>query len=472
MLNRNKKIKDVFKTVGTPTVTYVERDNGKFEKLLTNALQTEGKLCLLTGPSKTGKTVLYNKIVKKLNLQPLVVRCDDSISTDEFWKKALEKINFDRVTQNSKGDEFSISTGIKGRAEFGWKWVANVVGEINLGMSGKETESEIREKVLSSPSPDHLIPILKETNFILIIEDFHYLKEGIQKSIFQQWKAFVDSEISVIIVGTTHHAVDIAFANKDLVGRINHIELSTWSQKDLSKIVTQGFEYLKVDLENEFKNLISTESVGLPILTQECCLQLFFDKGELSFNTKQSKKLNFSKKEVYKSIHNVASLNYSSFSTFYEVFSTGFRKRARKYNTYELLLLIFSIDPITFSLEKSLIIKRLKSLSDKFKTPPLASITATLNNIQKFQLKNGIELLEWVPRQGKLFIVEPSFLFYLRWKDERYTKPSIKEVMDELIKKIQMHSKEIDAIFIKQVEISKKINEKLKTKIDKNENKE
>jgi hypothetical protein len=34
-------------------------------------------------------------------------------------------------------------------------------------------------------------------------------KEYLRRKVFQQWKVFVDSEASVIVVGTTHHAVDL-----------------------------------------------------------------------------------------------------------------------------------------------------------------------------------------------------------------------------------------------------------------------
>ena len=56
-------ISEIFKTIGTPGVTYVERNKGKYEFELTSSLNIPGTLCLLTGPSKTGKTTLYNKVI-------------------------------------------------------------------------------------------------------------------------------------------------------------------------------------------------------------------------------------------------------------------------------------------------------------------------------------------------------------------------------------------------------------------------
>lgn len=62
------RIRDVFKSLGQPTTTYVEREEGLYENKLALAIEAKGKLCLLTGPSKTGKTTLYKKVVNDQKL--------------------------------------------------------------------------------------------------------------------------------------------------------------------------------------------------------------------------------------------------------------------------------------------------------------------------------------------------------------------------------------------------------------------
>ena len=201
-------VRDVFKSLGQPTATYVERDNGKYEQNLSSALDAEGKLCLLTGPSKTGKTTLYTKVLLDKGLQTLIVRCDATVTAPEFWKRALERIDFGRLSssQTSKSEKVTGSGKIGGK--IGWAWLAGLLGEVSIGVDSSMGEVEIREKILSQPSPDHLIPVLKNLPIVLVVEDFHYLDAEAKRNIFQQWKVFVDNEVSVIVVGTTHHAVD------------------------------------------------------------------------------------------------------------------------------------------------------------------------------------------------------------------------------------------------------------------------
>lgn len=126
----NVNIGDVFKTIGVPSITYVKRENGKYERSLKASLLTKGNLCLLTGPSKTGKTTLYNKVIKELSLEPLIIRCDNELTVEEFWKRALEKVNFERIKEKGKSNE------VEGKidAKVGWQWL---IGELNLALSGK-----------------------------------------------------------------------------------------------------------------------------------------------------------------------------------------------------------------------------------------------------------------------------------------------------------------------------------------------
>lgn len=435
------KIRDVFKSLGQPTTTYVKREEGVYEKKLTSALEAKGKLCLLTGPSKTGKTTLYKKVVDDEKLEPVVIRCDCSLTATEFWKKALEIIDFERLNTKQNSKDRQVSSSGKMGGKIGWGWLAEMLGEVSLGVSSSMNEIEIRERILSKPSPDHLVPILQSLPIILIVEDFHYLEPDVKKNIFQQWKVFVDSEVSIIVIGTTHHAIDLAYANKDLVGRISQIDITTWREEDLKKIAIQGFEYLKLQVQNDVVSAIAKESVGLPIVTQDACCQLFTDKGIAELKQGKAEVL-FNKKDAYKALHNVATTNYSQFETFYERLITGPRKRVRKYNTYELVLSMFTQEPLTFSLKRYEIDERLYKMQVQTeKLPPHASVDSMLNALASFQKRIGIELLEWNKNEERLYILEPSFLFYIRWREERDTPPTIQDFWDSVLKISQMFSK-------------------------------
>jgi hypothetical protein len=410
---------DIFKTLGQPRETYVKRDDGKYEQSLSTALDVKGKFCLLTGPSKTGKTTLYTKVLLDKGLQSLVVRCDATINASEFWKGALERVDFERLSSSQINKSEKVSGAGKIGGKIGWAWLAGLIGEVSVGVESSMGEVAIREKILSQPSPHHLIPVLQNLPIVLVVEDFHYLNDEVKRNIFQQWKAFVDNEISVIVVGTTHHAVDLAYANRDLIGRIHQIDLSRWNIDDLEKIALQGFHFLRINVPYLVPKEIARESVGLPIITQDGCRQLLEDKGVMYVDPGKTQ-VQLNTKDAYRALHHVAKRNYSQFEAIYERLITGPRKRAQKYNTYELVLSTFTQNPLMFSLKRYEIYDRLKRTPiSSEKLPPSASIDSMLKALAKFQKDSGIDLLEWNNNEQRLYILEPSFLFYLRWREER-----------------------------------------------------
>lgn len=271
----------------------------------------------------------------------------------------------------------------------------------------------------------------------MIVEDFHYLSLVTKKTIFQQWKNFVDEEISVIVVGTTHHAVDLAFSNRDLVGRIRHLELSTWRVEDLKRIVSQGFKYLGIPVNSQVEELIARESAGLPIITQATCLRMFLNKGIETFE-RGKVSIDLTQKDAYLGLHLVAMNNYGQLGTIYPNLKAGPRKKARKYNTYEIVISAFSENPIEFSLHIHDIQERIERMPiPKEQKPPSQSIKSMLKALGKFQEKLEIELFEWMPKEEKLYILEPSFLFYLRWRQYRERPITIRELLREWVGRLQ-----------------------------------
>lgn len=430
------KAAEIFKTQGQPTLTYVNRDEGEYEKRLSNAIDSKGLLCLLTGPSKTGKTTLYTKVANQKKLEILKVRCNVSLSANELWKTALEQVNFDRIKQTQNLSESSVNFTGEVSGTIGWKWVAGLMGKAGTAISSKSTEAEIKEKILSEVSPDHLVPILKRLPLLLVVEDFHYLSQETQLEVFQQWKSFIDNEISVVVVETTHHSADIAFSNKDLVGRIAHIELGTWRSEDLKQIPRQGLKPFNLNMPDRSLELLAQESAGLPIIMQQVCLEMLILNNITELPT--GSQPDFTASTVYNALHQVAIQRYGSFSHVWDRLCRGPRENARKYDTYELVLSTFCLDPMTFQLGREEIEPRLKKLPiSENRIPPSGSITSMLRALGSLQERINVQLLEWSENNRRLYITEPSFLFYLRWREKKQRRSNIKDLVQLIINSIR-----------------------------------
>jgi hypothetical protein len=434
------KLTDIFKTQGKPSVTYVSPSSGHYESMLRTAIENRGTLCLVTGPSKTGKTTLVSKVAEQCELELIQIRCDDKLTPEEFWRRALEAVNFDRLAQRKNGNKHGAGLGAKLIGSIGWKWLAGLSGEFSTSVSSEQTEEQMRERILAKPSPHHLIPILKQLAALLVVEDFHYLTDDVKTTIFQQWKVFTDEEVSVVILGTTHHACDLAYANKDLIGRISKIELTSWLASDLMEILRKGCDALNVALPDAIIRLIADESVGLPIVTQAVALELFRTK-DIQESQRAPLNIAVTKAPVYEVFHEVAKSKYGSFELAYERIIAGLRKR-RRYKTYECMLGAFSLDPVVYRLKRHELIDRVSQLPfPSSELPPEGSIRTSLKLVNQLQDVAGVELIEWVKRDDCLYIVEPTFLFYLRWRKRRSETPDVLSAIKDFFINVEVDEK-------------------------------
>lgn len=436
------KTSDVFKTKGTPTHTYVSVSAGTYERQLRDAFEDKGTLCLITGPSKTGKTTLVSNVCATIGRKPLVVRCSNQTSADELWRKGLESVDFSRLAQQNNGKKTTAEIGAEVESTFGWQWLAQVTGKLTSKIAKERSEEECREKILAQPGPEHLIPVLKNTPLFLVIEDFHYLTPAVQKSVFQQWKSFVDEEVSVAVIGTTHHACDLAFANKDLIGRIRHLQMTTWTERDLSEIARKGFDVLNFVIDPKIISRIAQEAVGLPLLAQAICLELCLAR-ELRETITERTQIPLSRPELFGILNEIALTTFGQFESMYERITRGLRnRRKKKYKTYEYLLSVFSMDPVVYKLRFPEIIDRLEKLPAPQETvPPQPVVKSSLTRLNQLQEKMGATLLEWHARDETLYILEPSFLFYLRWRKQRTTAPTIYDLFKDFVSDIQVKVK-------------------------------
>ena len=176
--------------------------------------------------------------------------------------------------------------------------------------------------------------------------------------------------------------------------------------------------------------LIAKESVGLPLIAQAVSLQLVMDNKALELKNKDEEI--FSRQNLFNALNEVALNRFGAFSSIHDRLIRGPRSK-RKYNTYELVLSTFAQDPLVFSLTREQISSRLQELYkigvDQASIPPTGSVTSMLNALGTFQRKLQFELLEWSDNDQRLYILEPTFLFYLRWKAKRKSLPKLFEIL-------------------------------------------
>src|SRR5450759_1634027 len=90
---------EVFVAGGQPTYTYVERSAEHVELSFARAIATPNQIVSLSGPTKTGKTVLCRRI---LGDRQFVWIDGGQVKTgDDFWERVAHELNLPSESANT-----------------------------------------------------------------------------------------------------------------------------------------------------------------------------------------------------------------------------------------------------------------------------------------------------------------------------------------------------------------------------------
>ena len=141
------KATSVFTPTDVPTITYVERTSKNYEEELRRAFEVPKMVVSISGPSKSGKTVLVTKVVSKDNLIHLY---GASIKTaDDLWKNVLAWMGGPIELTETSGSRKSGTVSGKAEGKAGVPFVAQ--GSVDVTGSGTlESTSQTAKKIATS----------------------------------------------------------------------------------------------------------------------------------------------------------------------------------------------------------------------------------------------------------------------------------------------------------------------------------
>ncbi|GAA6291890.1 hypothetical protein F220043C3_03240 [Enterocloster asparagiformis] len=386
------KAENVFKPGAYPEYTYVSRNYENtgisYELRLKQALRTAGCLTSLIGPSKMGKTILCEKVIGFDNI--IEISGADFNTNSDFWAIVAAKV------------------------ELPYQGEVTTERELNDGNS-RESDGKKEKYILSK---DKIIQYYKDNEKVLVIDDFHYASKEMQMKMAQQLKDAIRKELKVVVVSLPHRADDAIRQNADLSGRLSLINIETWKEKDLKEIALKGFKQLNINITDEVAGQLAIECLTSPQLMQYICLSiciLLEDKNEDTV-----------KADMLENAYQFTTVNFN-YSDVVNVMSKGPNPRGKKRKLFKTLtgkeldlygLIVESIakNPPVMEMDFEILYDRIINLipADAVK-PDKQSVKNHLNNLQTI-LKEKEEIyraIEW--KDGTVYILDPLFLFYLRW---------------------------------------------------------
>lgn len=258
------KVGEVFVPGGLPTVTYDRRDDLHLEQKLRDYLDERHRILSVSGPTKTGKTVLLKSVLD----DPIWLAGGEIHSLDDFWSSIADQLGlFLDQHQDERTGEVDARTTKGGLT-------APIVSATR---EGTQTQSMDRgsSQARSRPAAAAVKEALGTNLRPLVIDDFHYLLPDLQLQIVRGLKDLVFNGLPVIFASVPHRAYDAVRVEKEMTGRVEQMPIKFWSEEELLRIADTGFEVLNAeDVDHALAKRLSGESFSSPHLMQDFCLQL------------------------------------------------------------------------------------------------------------------------------------------------------------------------------------------------------
>ncbi|WP_298297037.1 hypothetical protein [uncultured Litoreibacter sp.] len=415
------KATEVFKINGFPEHSYVDRAETKIEQQLTDAFDIENSVVSVSGPSKSGKTVLISKIVGTDNL--ITIPGSAIRQPSDVWRTVLAWMGAPSEISTGKEQVFSGAVDVSGGGEIGVPLVAK--GKVEGSVTGAASRSNSTTGVLQLDPMTQVVREIGKSDFVVFIDDFHYIPRDLQEQVAKEIKSLAEQGVKICTASVPHRADDVVRNNPELRGRLAVVNLAYWSSEDLKNIAKTGFSSLNMDVDGTVVAKLSREALGSPQLMQALCLNLCL---ELNHREKKSDPTNIAASSDQLESVLLRSSVFSDYSSLVENLHSGPRQRGTQRKTfpfsdgsegdvYRCVLLAIAADPASQQIRYDEFLKRVRTVCVEDE-PVGSSVSESLRQLATLTEKSVPQtaILEW--DEDVLNVVEPYFLFYLRCSDK------------------------------------------------------
>ncbi|ANK12547.1 ATP-binding protein [Erythrobacter neustonensis] len=403
----------VFVPGGMPDLTYVPRTERDLERRLSEVRDNLCKLVVVTGPTKTGKTVLVRKVLRS---DTNLVWIDGGLikSEDDFWSECLHKISdFVEVERVSEVGSTS-ALGTNAKLEIGVPGIkATVGGDDSQGHNSKT----ITKKALVGALRARAIRAMSDAGATLVIDDFHYLDRSLQGEIVRALKGAVFDGFPAVVIAIPHRRYDAVRVEREMNGRIEPIKVPDWSVVELIVIPERGFPLLDLEISEKLAQRLAEEAYGSPHLVQEFCKEL----GKRALNGGFRKIDEVFDEDVFRVIAEHTG------KVIFDKLASGPRARTDRIqrplvaggsaDIYRVVLMALArlapgMNKIDYETLRSSI---REILTDDI--PQAHEVTRVLEKMAQIASKEemSVKVLDWDDEEQKLHITDPFFAFFLKW---------------------------------------------------------
>ncbi|MEZ5920273.1 MAG: hypothetical protein R3C60_02870 [Parvularculaceae bacterium] len=400
---------EVFIAGGQPTITYVDRQEEHVERSFARAIATPNQIVSLSGPSKTGKTVLCRKVLS--NREYVWVDGGQISDATSFWNAVCAELSMPSETETTRSNETEL--GLEGKVPL----VATAKGSQLFASSFTE------KKTVATVA--NAIAYMLKHKIILVIDDFHYIEGEVAKELMRNIKGAVFNGLKAVLLSVTHRVFDAIKAESELTGRFIAVTLPHWTEEDLRQIPIKGFKALNIQCDDAILDVLCKEAQESPFLMQKFCWEICFelDIDRQAIVRSHVIPSDFDLNAMFRLIAKDAGL------PIYQKLAAGPQSRkvrakrplkdGSEVDIYQAILLALAETGPKSAVPYD---ELRASLNDILKemVPQKHEITSALKHLAKISKDIGAETaVDWDDAKREINIAEPYLRFFLRWQIKR-----------------------------------------------------
>jgi hypothetical protein len=395
--------------------TYIERP--KVDKLFLEGLK-KNKHIIIYGASKQGKTSLTNKHLTEEDY--IKVNCSPSSTTLDLFNSIVRQLNVEILESteitNTVGGE--IKVGLKAKIKIPFFGGADAETEAT-GKKEKETGKNYKTIEFNLALAQDLSELLRSVEFNkrIILENFHYLEEDVQKQLSIDLRIFEDYNILFIILGIWREKNRLAQFNGDLVDRVIEVPVEPWEKEDLKRIIAEGLPLLNVSFDKVADYIIDScfDSVGV---FQEICKESCFAAG---INETQQNLFEITEDlvdaAIIKKLGDYSSRHIRCLESFIEQKAKS-SDEVPLYIPYYFtkVLLGETLENITQGLKRKSIQEKIKEIHHRSENVRPSDMGYFLRNLVSSQIKKSISppIFDYDTSTSSVKVIDSTFYFFLK----------------------------------------------------------
>lgn len=394
-----------------PRVTYNPREQLGLEAQLQEYLGDRGTILSVSGATKTGKTTLLRSVA------PDAIWLSGGVlsSVADLWTQICEELGLwtESGVASTSEDTTQQTTEVQGS-----------VGVLGGNRAKSESTSQGGEESLSRTTSPLVAArnALRGTLHVVVIDDFHYVDPPVQLAIVRGLKDLVFDGLGVVFASVPHRAYDAVRVEKEMTGRVAHLNIEPWTDEELVDIARRGFDALNLlDPKGELAGRLAQESFASPHLMQDFCRRLCRANG-VEETEPHAKTL--SAPDDWDEFFAATAVDTAK--TAFDLLAQGPRARTdriqreledgRTVDIYGAVLAAIAYTGPALSIEYEELRSAIRAVL-KSDPPQRHEITRVLDQMTQIAREKveGEPVLEYDEDLSTLHISDPYFAFYLRW---------------------------------------------------------